>query len=262
MITLGSHTKLSIHPEKGLIKKSILEKDDFELELKTTLAARKVATESGLFYVPKILDVDFKDNSIVFEYLPSLIPLSVFLYTPSKSTLLRYVEQAGTILSTIHSFLNVDDTKVFIPIKFSGGSPLSFLHGDYTLNNVQLDCSCGKIVILDWALTPLVRPPGNWGPVYWDISWMLNSIFISSPYLDANFNERKLLADCFIRSYQQRSSFNLDCKELSSYCDDVFWRYLQISWKEKRFFLFLLQLRNRYGLKRYAKHLSISIGQL
>ena len=259
---MNKFTRCIVDDKNGCLKKVYNKPDIWDLELRTTIEARKVALQRDNFYVPSILDSDPSNLSITFEYIPNLLPINNLLSNPSNRRLLFSIMiQAGEILSVIHSNLTVPGSIKPIPINIPCKSKEAFLHGDYNLMNMQLDMIKGCLVVLDWSFTPIVYPPGNRGPIFWDISWMLNSIFSSRPLLKNDFSFRSQLAKKFLRSYSDSAMIRLDYSDLSNYCKQLFLIFMKKA-KERHGIKYLVGLPNRYGLHRFANMMDKKGGQI
>ena len=249
---MNNLTRCIVDDKNGCIKKVYYKPDIWDLEFRTTIEARNLALQRGNFYVPIILDSDSSNLSITFEYIPNLIPIISLLTDPSNRKLLfKIMIQVGETLSVIHSNLTVPGSIKPIPINIPCKSKEAFLHGDYNLMNIQLDVMRNRLVVLDWSFTPIVYPPGNRGPIFWDISWMLNSIFSSQPLLKNDFSFRSQLAKKLLRSYSDSSMIKLDYFDLSNYCKQLFLIFMKKA-KERKGIKYLVGLPNRYGLYRFA----------
>jgi len=249
---LNNLTRGIVDDENECVKKVYSKPDIWDLELRTTIEARKLALQRDNFYVPKVLDLDSSNLSITFEYIPNLSPIISLVSDPSNRELIfQIMSQIGEILNVIHSNLTVPGTTKPIPINIPCKSKEAFLHGDYNLMNIQFDVIRKRLVVLDWSLTPIVYPPGNWGPIFWDISWMLNSIFSSPPLIKNDFSFRSQLAKLFLQSYSNSSKIQMDNLDLSNYCKQLFLIFMKKA-RERQGIRYLVGVPNRYGLHRFA----------
>ena len=243
--------------ENGSLVKEVKTNEDFDLELYTTISARKIGISSGLFYVPDVINYDRNGRQIIFEYIPSLIPLRCFVENADRhQEAFMLIQRAGKILGTIHSNLVVENIKVPIPFySSSSSSEECFLHGDYNLENILYDGNSKNVVIIDWAFTPIIPPPGNWGSNFWDIACMLNSIFGCKPYFKRNYSFRRELAEAFFACYEGIFPVQINYLALSRYCESIFWYFAKASLKRNGVLRFLREFPHRYCLKIFADQL-------
>ena len=248
---MGSHSQVLIDPVKSIVFKKIFDSDHFSLEVETTKAALTTAAKTGAFAVPQILAVDKRENVICFEYIPSLTPLSGLLEQAGSTESSTIMKRVGNALAAIHTGQMVNRKTIPIPIHFTNHSTQSYLHGDFNLANIQIDPATDRIVVLDWAFTPLGNQTGNWGPVYWDLAWMLNSIFTFPPFWGAGYRGRLSLADNFLKAYHSQTMELRDLNDFSAYCLNVFRLFVRKSLRQK-LSTFLVFLPNRLQFARYA----------
>jgi hypothetical protein len=240
-----THNRCIVDKDRRILKKYI-SLESFEYELSASSAAYSVAKASGLFYVPKILEYNSEELWVDFEYLPALIPLGQYVYSRNPQ-LLVLMEQAGVILSIIHKTLHLNKKKTLPGILNCDGQQV-FIHGDFNLTNVQYDLFSKKIVVIDWALTPRANMVCNWGSPYFDIAWMVNSLFYDLPWLRFDYQFRTHLAKIFLESYKKSSIYTFSNDHLRNLGKKIYWLMLKTDLKQDRLIDFLLQIYNRNSL--------------
>jgi len=241
LIVAGS-TNVQIDREHGFIKKYILPQK-FEDEFSASKSGQAIGEASGLFYSPKVLEYNRDQSWIKFEYIPGLAALRSFF--PSQDPqLFELLKKVGVILDYIHNNLHLEKVHP-IPDRFDCEGKHVVLHGDFNSLNILYDHQNNRIVIIDWSLSPLIRGTGNWGVCYFDVAWMINSIFASPPFMKFDYPYRKDLADVFIKSYLQSSDNKFDINKLNRI-------------GKKLYFYLLKSAFNNYGLKSLAQVLNRS----
>lgn len=105
------------------------------------MAAAEIARATGLFRVPRIVDVDEQNRRIDIEYIEEFRSVSALKLTPDATAELLY--RVGLVLRTIHQGHWSPGTKSALPL----------FHGDYDLHNVGVD-GAGQLVVLDWDSAP------------------------------------------------------------------------------------------------------------
>ncbi|OGJ86678.1 MAG: hypothetical protein A2268_13305 [Candidatus Raymondbacteria bacterium RifOxyA12_full_50_37] len=138
-------------------------------------AARQIGLSSGLFYVPKVLDINELQGHIVFERILGFKSMRELGYEKKLSALYGKIGQS---LSRIHHELSLDDTnKLCLPEELALDHNNVFIHGDFSLDNVGVNSSTGEIVIIDWQMTKIHGGIATYGTRYYDIMWFVNNLF-------------------------------------------------------------------------------------
>jgi len=147
------------------------------VEIEKHRQACDIGRQSGLFYVPRIIDYNVSSGVATFERLHSLKGLKWMLaYRRSCGDLIRRLARS---LAAIHRelLLPCDMTvPIASEIRLPGKSEV-FLHGDYSLWNVFWDQDRGNLVILDWQMTPHFGRSGSYGTRYFDLIWFVYGLF-------------------------------------------------------------------------------------
>ncbi|MCJ7778662.1 MAG: hypothetical protein MUP16_10150 [Sedimentisphaerales bacterium] len=198
------------------------------VEATKTARAGEIGTESGLFYVPRILDLDLDKGVLVLERLRGLVTL-LRLAIDRDARLLELSARAGRALAVIHEQLVLPDkVRHELPAEWMAPDPSTprpgsgrarlrtgligssdknvFIHGDFASVNVCLHEPSGRLVILDWSAAPIVGRTPTFGSRYFDILWFVACVFRSAPglrFLDWN---AEMIADVFLRDYSKQSS--------------------------------------------------------
>ncbi len=228
----------------------------FEMELAMSREAHRISALQHRFTVPQIIRSNPEEGTISLEYYPNLRSIRSFL--DDSEIMPRLVRMAAESLAYVHANLS-PEKKIGLPPELDlPERPETgvFLHGDYTIENVQVDNALEKLVILDWSLTPLVNCAANWGTFYWDLGWMVKSILVMPPFRCFRNREREGLADIFIQNYMRASGHKLE--------PAIFGPYLQrihriFSAKARKYlgWRYLRQWRNYENMRRYSVRLGL-----
>ncbi len=192
---------VEINKEEQIIVKKV-EASKIELEIEVTKLAYQLSQKTDLFTVPEIVAADLANGTITYRYLENIVPLSALLINGELTA--EIINNVGKSIRFVHQNLvltqkkSLDKSYDFLdPTQYRS----AFLHGDFTLNNVQYDLTAKKIVILDWSTSTSFGKAGNWGVVYWDLSKFISSIFISAKVSLFYRKEYENLAYQFIKGY-------------------------------------------------------------
>jgi len=187
------------------------------VEATKTVRAGEIGIESGLFYVPSVLDFDRDKGVLELERLKGLVTL-LQLAIDKDARILELMNRAGRSLAVIHEQLVLPD-KIKYPLPpewmapdltsepIGGGTDQNvFIHGDFASVNVCLHEASGRLVILDWSAAPIIGRTPTFGSRYFDILWFAACVFRGAPgvrFLDWNAEG---MIDVFLRGYAKRSS--------------------------------------------------------
>lgn len=214
-----------------------------ELEASMTMAAYRLAQSSGMFRVPKVIEFSKENERLTLEYIPNIKPL--YLFMNDKEIMRKIMEKSGACLAFIHKNLKPDNEKIslFDKLNFTIENEQNcFLHGDYSLVNVQYDIHSGQLVIIDWSLTPLLNSSANFGSIYWDIGWHLIEIIAMPPYYLFRSNYRCELANIFLENYFKNSVFIYDEKKMKHCFTKQYLIQSSKHWKQMKIYSY----RKRY----------------
>src|SRR5690606_3447657 len=126
------------------------------------------------------------------------------------------------------------------------------------LENVQYDAIKDRLVVIDWSLSPLViSGRGTFGPIEWDVSWFIRSIFMTRPYHGLDLRLRRRAADLFLLTYfGDKQHIPRSISSFLSVCYDFCTprRNPKISWH-----LYARQTLCRCAFHRYVNELNQSL---
>jgi len=148
---------------------------------KTRLAA-KIAKDSCLFNVTKVLDFDQKKAVLDFELLKNIIHLDN-VAKRNDSRIYEFCHMVGRALAVVHDRLVLpDEMKHNLPCEWMGSPKENvFIHGDLVGCNICIDDSSGQVVIVDWSAAPLLGRTATYGSMYYDIIWFIIHTFYNAP---------------------------------------------------------------------------------
>jgi len=181
------------------------------VEATKTVRAGEIGRESGLFYVPSVLDFDRDKGVLEFERLKGLVTL-LQLAINKDARVLELMNRAGRALAVIHEQLVLPDKiKYQLPPEWmapdlnNGTDQNVFIHGDFAIVNLCLHEASGRLVILDWSAAPIIGRTPTFGSRYFDILWFTSCVFRGAPgvrFLDWNAEG---MVDVFLRGYAKRN---------------------------------------------------------
>jgi len=177
------------------------------VEAAKTERAGEIGRDSGLFYVPKVLNFEEKMGQLDFERLDGLITLQQLAFDRDARSL-ELSEKAGRALAVVHEQLVLpDDMKYELPADWMDASDDNvFIHGDFGCLNVCFHEPSGQLVILDWSAAPLMGRTPTFGSRYFDILWFAGYLFRGAPnkrLLSWNAEE---VTSAFLRGYATSAS--------------------------------------------------------
>lgn len=144
-------------------------------------AAHAISAGGASFYSPRVLAADSASGTAEFEWIPNAPPISRLIAGGCEpDALFRRVAQA---LCDIHDGLHADERRTSNRLeRIASESPRGFIHGDFTIDNVLRRDATGGIVVVDWSLAPWLDEAANYGPLLWDVTWMVQSILMLHPF--------------------------------------------------------------------------------
>ena len=182
------------------------------VEATKTVRAGEIGRESGLFYVPRVLDFDRDKGVLELERLNGLETL-LELAINKDARILELMNRAGRALAVIHEQLVLPDKiKYQLPPEWMapdsniGSDQNVFIHGDFASVNVCLHEASGRLVILDWSAAPILGRNPTFGSRYFDILWFVACVFRGAPGMRFLNWDAEGMADVFLRGYVKRSS--------------------------------------------------------
>jgi len=179
------------------------------IEATKTKLAGEIGKDSGLFYVPQVLNFDQDRGLLDLERLSGLVTL-LQLAIDKDARLLELSEKAGQSLAVIHEQLILpDEMKHELPPEWmapdsNGSSDQNvFIHGDFGCGNVCFHEPSGQLVILDWSAAPLLGRRPTFGSRYFDILWFMASMFCAAPARKVLSWNAERIVNAFIRRYAE-----------------------------------------------------------
>jgi hypothetical protein len=175
-----------------------------DVEAAKTIAAARVADDTGLFRVPRLIRHDRKRGLIVYERVPGLMPLCRACADDDGAR--RLGTATARALRAVHEGLHLDEAlSEPLPVIWQDTRlPSAFVHGDFNAGNVRWDSQAGQVVILDWLMSDLWGGRGTLGPTCFDALW-----FIHSVAFEASGHRRSRLAtgiiDAFVAGFFDQS---------------------------------------------------------
>jgi len=252
---MSSFYSVNIDHEKKKVFKSGPAKA-IALEAFMTSKAYDLSCRHKIFRTPKLIFYDPNKNIIEFELIDNIAALKSLL--PQNNNLSNLLAKAAESLAIIHDELKLDHKdSVHVPDEISSNSGSDVpIHGDFSLRNVQYVLTTNQLVIIDWSFAPRFQVLANFGPRYFDVAFMINSLFSSPPYsLFSRGADRAELAHIFINRYfevaKDGGDFNLFAKYLRMISELFFQRaQSRTPWPQ-----FLLQRQSRMNFVRFADSL-------
>jgi hypothetical protein len=184
------------------------------VEAEKMLCALRIAEETGLFKVPRLLDWKESIGELTIEYMPGLTGIRRARLARRSS--LQFARNAGEALYAIHSKLDLPPGRaVPLPNEFQAAGATAFLHGDYSGENVCLLPEDGLIpVIIDWQMTALHGGRATYGTGLFDVCWYLNNLFSVPIHKLLSQTRPEERADAFLEGYFLRTKIDVG-----------FWKY-------------------------------------
>ncbi|MFQ6034976.1 MAG: hypothetical protein ACE5NM_03900 [Sedimentisphaerales bacterium] len=176
------------------------------IEATKTKLAGEIGTDSGLFYVPRVLNFDQDKGLLDFERLSGLVTL-LQLAIDKDARLLELSEKAGRSLAVIHDQLILpDEMKHELPPEWMDPPDKNaFIHGDFACINVCLHKPTDQLVILDWSAAPIIGRTPTFGSRYFDILWFVSCAFRGAPGMRFLSWNAEGMADAFLKGYLWQS---------------------------------------------------------
>jgi len=171
-------------------------------------AARAVAQKSGLFEVPRVLDVDEATGTVTFERISGLRPLSNLTglgNLPGQNA----CGALGRSLAVIHRCLRLphDEARALPSPWVKEDEPLVWVHGDLTAANVCCIGDTGRLVIVDWATAATLGERLTVASRYFDVVWFVAHLFYGLPLRRSPALNPAPLARCFLAAYIEESAY-------------------------------------------------------
>lgn len=227
-----------------------------ELEALMTNKAHAVSRNYENFRVPKVFSFDGSLGILEMEFIPDISPLKNLVY--EKVDFLDLLSKTAEAIFTIHEKLFLENHEIFyLPSKFMDRASVnSAIHGDFTLDNVQYDIIKKIPVLIDWSFCPKFNVPANYGSWFFDLAFMINSIFSSPPYSYIFCSKEKyMIGMCFIESYFKLGKSFYEYKKFKHYLQKVSRLFYQKSKNESRLVKKFRERKNRISFIKFADSL-------
>lgn len=197
--------------ETSVIKRSTPEA--VTREAARTRRARELGSASGLFRVPEVLACDAEAGILELERLHFLEPVQRLLaYAPAASPVWS---RLGGVLAAVHGDAGLGDapqrdSRDTLPPQWRpAGAADVAIHGDFDAGNIFYQRQDDMIVVLDWAVTPMLGVFCDLGPRCFDVAFFISgAFFLPRRHLWHRGINAKL--NCFLRAYERESGETLD----------------------------------------------------
>lgn len=191
------------------------------IEVEKTRRAVRIAEETGLFRVPRVLDYDEAKGQAVFERIPGL--RTIREADPSGRNSAATAERIGSALAVIHRDLKLPAEMVRpIPEAFADGGGDVFLHGDFGLKNICVQPGSPEPVVLDWQFTDMHGGEASYGSRYFDLIWFINTLIWIPTIGHLVRDPVAPVARRFVASYFRTAGIPYDGEALSRYAERFF----------------------------------------
>jgi hypothetical protein len=191
------------------------------VEAAKAIRASKIGEESGLFSVPKVVNLDTEVGVLEFERLSGLVTL-LDLAVRKDPRLPTLLERAGQALATVHEKLILpQEMRCDMPQEWMGTSDENvFIHGDFACINVCFHEPSGELVIMDWSAAPVVGRTPTFGSRYFDILLFISSMFHGAPWREISSWDGKGMARTFLRGYRSAAP-QIRLSKLNDYASQI-----------------------------------------
>jgi len=176
--------------------------------------ARDVGTRTGLFVVPRVLDVTA--NSLTQEFLTGFVQLrtSDLIRTAPDYT----AQRLARILVAIHD----------APAAAQGRDELP-RHGDFTCENVLYNAPADSFAIVDWSDPRWLAQADSLLGQHLDLATFVMSVFASNPFGNG-IPDAWRIAESFLRSYGQYRPGTSTLQELRASFPGILRRFYGYKW--------------------------------
>ncbi|KPK43184.1 MAG: hypothetical protein AMJ65_06490 [Phycisphaerae bacterium SG8_4] len=164
--------------------------------------ALEIGKDTGLFSVPKVVNLDAEAGVLEFERLSGLETL-LDLAVRKDRRLPELLEKAGRALAAIHAELTLpQEMKHELQAEWMNCCDDNvFIHGDFACVNVCFHDPSDELVILDFSAAPMVGRTATFGSRYFDILLFMSSLFHGAPYRSVLSWDAGIMAGTFLRGY-------------------------------------------------------------
>ena len=191
------------------------------IESTKSILAHEIGKNSGLFYVPRVLNFDSKAGILDFERIEGLICLQELVIAEDRR-LFSLLRKIGQGVAIIHEQLTLpNEMKHEFPPEWVESSGKNvFLHADLSCRNVCYQEQTETLVILDWSGAPLIGRMLTYGSRFFDILWFIGCFFRGTHKRKNSDFSAETMANIFLKSYAHNISAE-DWSGLSNYVSKI-----------------------------------------
>ncbi len=141
--------------------------DRLDVAVRKQIAGFELSDSELVFRTPEILEVTA--DGVRMEELTSITPMRRFLPGLATDAMADVLFRVGTALAMIHTGLRVPGAHATM-LWAGSREPVTPIHGDFGLWNVQFDTDRGVVAILDWSTPAWLKKWYSHGPPAWDLA--------------------------------------------------------------------------------------------
>lgn len=188
--------------------------DLLEIEHAKTKQAIEIGDQSGLFYVPRILNFDAEKGILDFEKLEGLKTIQQVASENSYQIKL-IMDRLGRSMAIVHENMVLPESMTNkLPTYWLGSSDDNvYIHGDLTGHNVCFQENNDRLVILDWSSAPILGCYHTFGSRYFDISWFISFMFYYLPAKRILTWHARMMANSFLTGYTDEAKHKLNSEK-------------------------------------------------
>jgi tRNA A-37 threonylcarbamoyl transferase component Bud32 len=186
------------------------------IEAEKTRQAQRIGERSGLFRAPRVLALDEEAGRLELERIEGIAPLIARLRSRSESGAL--LARLGRSLAALHADMVLPDEMTLpLPADWSSrhGEDV-VIHGDLSVQNVQLCAGDESIAILDFSMSPWLALPGTVGDSLIDLSWFGRNLFMCARPLSTSRSRIENAFLLFLGGYLRTRPMSAGAGELAA----------------------------------------------
>lgn len=178
-----------INPRTVLIESDRVVKcgdpDSLRVEAEKTRQAQQIGEKTGWFRAPRVLGYDDAMGRMELERIEGISPLVGRLRARQVSGPLLH--RLGGCLAALHAEVALPESMVrSLPDEWLDRSdPNVVIHGDLSVQNVQLEADGESLVILDFSMSPRIGLSGTIGHRGIDLAWFGRNLFMRDHFWHA-----------------------------------------------------------------------------
>lgn len=201
---------------------------ELHIEIEKTRRAYAIGSESGLFRVPRVLDIDEDAYRIIYERL-SLRPVSTLSWGERG----RIVKKLGRALAVVHSQLTLPEYMcISLPEPLALPLDEVFFHGDLSVDNVCVNTMNSELILIDWQMTRHYGGRATFGTRYFDLFWFITNLIVR-PYTRFIVSDPVTpIVEIFLKEYFYTSGLRADTDKLRKYANVFFPLEMERSYEE------------------------------